>query len=145
MAVAPVAAVVAGPAPASVAAGAGGAPLSSSPPHAAPTSASAASVIITVRFTVGEPNNIDADAPRPPDAPRSGSRAAGGDRGARTVMGARCGQVFDASKMLPIAVSRSASNSASVCCAVKPSVNAREKLAIMPGLRARMALASSRG
>ena len=34
--------------------------------------------------------------------------------------------------------------SASVCCAVSPSVSAREKLAVMPWLRARRALASSR-
>ena len=52
--------------------------------------------------------------------------------------------VFDASKMLWIDVSSVASNSASLCCADRPSVSAREKLAITPWLRASRALASSR-
>ena len=47
--------------------------------------------------------------------------------------------------MLAMVSSSMASNSASVCCAVRPSVSAREKLAITPWLRASLALASSRG
>ena len=42
------------------------------------------------------------------------------------------------------AASSAASNSASVICAVRPSVSAREKLAITPGLRARITFESSR-
>jgi hypothetical protein len=38
--------------------------------------------------------------------------------------------------MLPIDASRALLNSASLCCAVRPSVSAREKLAITPWLRA---------
>ena len=52
--------------------------------------------------------------------------------------------VLDASKMLAMDPSSIASNSSSVCCAVSPSVRAREKLAMTPGLRAIRALASSR-
>ena len=52
--------------------------------------------------------------------------------------------VFDASKMLAMDASSIASNSSSVCCAVSPSVRAREKLATTPWLRAIRALASSR-
>jgi hypothetical protein len=46
--------------------------------------------------------------------------------------------------MPAIVLSRVASKSASLCWYVSPSVRAREKLAIIPGLRVRMALASSR-
>ena len=53
-------------------------------------------------------------------------------------------QVIDAWKMLSIEASRAASNSAGLCCAVSPSVRAREKLATTPWLRASSALASSR-
>ena len=52
--------------------------------------------------------------------------------------------VFDASKMLAMDASSIALNSSSVCCAVSPSVKAREKLATTPWLRAIRALASSR-
>ena len=61
--------------------------------------------------------------PQPPSA------APSGDRG-------RVDAVDDAS--------RAASNSASLCWALSPSVSAREKLAITPWLRASRALASSR-
>ena len=54
------------------------------------------------------------------------------------------GYVLDASKMLPMDPSSIALNSSSVCCAVSPSVRAREKLAMTPGLRIIRALASSR-
>ena len=54
------------------------------------------------------------------------------------------GYVIDAVKMPSIVASRAASNSSSLCCADSPSVSAREKLAITPGLRASRALASSR-
>src|ERR1700757_2862797 len=50
----------------------------------------------------------------------------------------------DASKMLWMAASSVASNSAAVCCAERPSTRAREKLAAMPLFLRRRALASSR-
>ena len=53
--------------------------------------------------------------------------------------------VIDARKMLSIAPSSAESNSFSDCCAKSPSTSAREKLATMPWLRARRALAASRG
>ena len=46
--------------------------------------------------------------------------------------------------MAAIEASSVASNSASVMSALSPSVRAREKLAITPGLRASLASASSR-
>ena len=46
--------------------------------------------------------------------------------------------------MLSIASPSAASNSASVICAVSPSVSARLNEAIMPVLRARIAFASAR-
>lgn len=54
-------------------------------------------------------------------------------------------QVVEAAWMAVIEASRAASNSSSVICADSPSVRAREKLAITPGLRASRASASSRG
>jgi hypothetical protein len=52
--------------------------------------------------------------------------------------------VFEASQMLWMALSSAPLNSASLCWAVRPSLSAREKLAIMPFCRARRLLASSR-
>jgi hypothetical protein len=46
--------------------------------------------------------------------------------------------------MLLIARSRASSNSAWLCWAVRPSVSAREKLAMTPGFFASFAFASSR-
>ena len=56
----------------------------------------------------------------------------------------RSGQVLEASKMLWVEASSAAVYSSADCWADRPSVKAREKLAITPGLRARRALASSR-
>ena len=53
-------------------------------------------------------------------------------------------QVFDASNMLAMDASSIALNSASDCCAVRPSASAREKLATMPFCRDSRSLASSR-
>ena len=53
-------------------------------------------------------------------------------------------QVTDASKMPAIDSFSVASKSSSLCWAERPSVSAREKLAITPRLRARRALASAR-
>ena len=57
---------------------------------------------------------------------------------------ARAGYVLEASKMLAMDESSIALNSSSDCCAVRPSVSAREKLAMTPWLRVMRALASSR-
>jgi hypothetical protein len=46
--------------------------------------------------------------------------------------------------MLAIDASSALLNSWALCCAVRPSVNAREKLAITPWLRASSVFASSR-
>jgi hypothetical protein len=53
-------------------------------------------------------------------------------------------QVPDAAAISAIAWPSVLSNSSSLCCAVSPSVSAREKLAMTPLLRARRAQASSR-
>lgn len=53
-------------------------------------------------------------------------------------------QVIDAAKMLAIESFSVASNSSSLCWTERPSVRAREKLAITPWLRARRVLASPR-
>ncbi|MCU1355335.1 MAG: hypothetical protein JWM89_753 [Acidimicrobiales bacterium] len=53
-------------------------------------------------------------------------------------------QVMEASKMPLIDSSSVASNSASLCWALSPSVSAREKLAMTPGLRLRRSFASAR-
>ena len=53
-------------------------------------------------------------------------------------------QVPDAAAISAIGLSSMASNSAGLCCAVRPSVSAREKLAMTPLLRANRAQASSR-
>ena len=64
--------------------------------------------------------------------------------------GAQCtrqgsmGQVNEASEMLLTELSRSASKAASLCETLRPSVRAREKLAMTPWLRANRSLASSR-
>jgi hypothetical protein len=53
-------------------------------------------------------------------------------------------QVFEAAQMLAIDASSAALNSASDCFAERPSVSAREKLAMTPLLRDKRALDSSR-
>ena len=55
-----------------------------------------------------------------------------------------CVHVIDAAKMLAIDSFSVASKSLSLCWTERPSVSAREKLAITPWLRTRRALASSR-
>lgn len=55
----------------------------------------------------------------------------------------RC-QVDEAAKMSAMEASRAASNSASVICTRRPSVSAREKLAMTPGFLASLASASAR-
>lgn len=55
-----------------------------------------------------------------------------------------CVHVIDAAKMLAIDSFSVASKSLSLCWTERPSVSAREKLAITPWLRVRRALASPR-
>ena len=73
-------------------------------------------------------------------ADRAGGRRGGGRRDVSRVTS----QVFDAAAISAIDLSSIASNSCALCCAVSPSVSAREKLAITPLLRASRAHASSR-
>lgn len=64
--------------------------------------------------------------------------------GRRLPGGPNLDQVLDASKMLPIESFSDSSNSLSLITAVRPSVNAREKLATTPLLRDSLAQASWR-
>ena len=67
------------------------------------------------------------------------------DLGTRSLAAGRgASQVIDAAKMLAIESFSVASNSSSLCWTERPSVRAREKLAITPWLRARRVLASPR-
>ena len=72
---------------------------------------------------------------------KSGQRADDQCRRAAQPVGA---QVLDALAIMAIDSSSVASNSSALCCAVSPSVSAREKLAMTPWLRARRSHASSR-
>ena len=64
--------------------------------------------------------------------------------GGHRALSRRGGQVVEAAWMAAIEASRAASNSSSAIAADSPSVSAREKLAITPGLRASRSSASSR-
>ncbi len=72
------------------------------------------------------------------------TRQAGGRPSAGAGIGRRRQPATEAAWMLVIALASAVSKSASVCWAVRPSVSARLKLAMMPGFSASLALASSR-
>ena len=87
----------------------------------------------------------DQPDPRQPPPGRGGKGQGGqraGDQRRRVAPDGR--QVADALAISAIAASSVALNSSSLCCAVSPSVSAREKLAMTPLLRASRSQASSR-